>query len=839
MSKTTRIKLIQRAFLARIKGQKLQDPSIFVSPSRIDIAAKTIFARSYLEGNASFWPEYVYREHIRVFNNFHENEPKKDTYNDFYNSFIETIEGVKNEYSWKSKKPVIEDKYTKQLINGAHRVAASIAVGDRVNTKTGRKTWDSNYNYEFFRSINRDISAINEDVLDYMTIEYTSLKKKNIFVAIIFPTAEGHRDEAFNRLASLGEIVNMKSFRHNEFIGKEIIKQLYFNSNNDEWNYGLDFESATYKADLCFAGEGDLQVYVVEANINETTRNREKQYLRNLWGKDKHSIHITDTIEEANRVVRMFFNKNSRDFLKINRSQEFASQSMYDLFYQYTKLAPKNFLDRDNIAIEGSAVLDLYGIRKAKDIDYISRRSEINFSNSGIEKHSKEENLYHDTSIDELLTDPRYFFYYKGYKFLTLDVIKKYKKNRLKDKADNKDRQDIKIIDNFLKEKDSRVNKNNYPLVSIIIPVYNTPEEYLLPALNSVASQVYPNIEVIIVDDGSKTRVAKSLDNYVGKQDNPHQKWAIIHQKNMGLSGARNTGYRYSRGEYIQFLDADDYFDERLISSAIHKARQTDADIVIENFTIKDYDNGNETVVLDCDFMSDVKTFKLSDIPSDKIGKVPYNVWSKLFKKNFLEDNHILHDEDLHRCEDVLFSYTALMSADKIVFLKVPYIVYRENLPQSNTKNNDKYPIDSVVSWGKFYNYLKNNKLYDHYSNDFLNAFTGSLIWHMERMNTEAGVKMLADKASLFLNEIKCPKAHPVFRYVKLALGDYNTYREMCDMKHLLFEKDNEINQLRETIIEQGESIKTLGQPGIKIALRRLLGSVKRKIKYDLSKIIK
>lgn len=834
MAKSRKINL-RRVVAAKFNRQNLYDPNQFLSPKRIDIAAKTIFARSYLENNQSSWPEYVYREHIRAFNNFHEIEPKKDTYAEFRNSFIRTIEGVKNDDSWKQKYPVLHDK--DGLINGAHRVAASIVLADKVNAKKDKKTYNEIYNYRYFSQGKVDASAIDESVLDYITIEYTSLKKKNIFVAIIFPTAEGFREEAYDRLARLGEIVNMKTFSHNEFVGKEVIKQLYFNSNNDEWNYGLDFESAQYKADLCFAGTGDLQVYVIEANLDESTRAKEKQYLRNLWKKDKHSIHITDTIEEANRVVRMFFNENSREFMKVNRIQEFASQGMYDLFNEYIRLAPKNILEREKIAIEGSAIMDLYGIRPGKDIDYIARDPKINFHGNKIEKHNSKENTYHSDSIDEILTNPKYYFYYKGYKFITLDELRRYKANRFKVECNQKDADDIKLIDKIL-----LANKNKasvyYPLVSIIVPVYNTPEKYLLPCLNSVAAQVYPNIEVIIVDDGSDAKTAELLDKYAGEQKKSHfhKSWQIIHQKNMGLSGARNTGYTKAKGDYIQFLDADDYFDERLISSAVHRASQTGADIVVENFTIKDYDTGSEYVILANNQLPDTKLFALSDINGKKLNTIPYNVWSKLFKKSFLDANKLKHDPELKRAEDVLFSYSALVNTDKIAFLKFPYIVYRENLPQSNTKNNDRFPTDSIKSWTKLYKYFKKQNIYELYRNDFEHAMLWSFLWHLDRLKTQIGVSTFTKEAQSVISKLDVKKCHQIVRLINLAANDYETYLEFRSLKNVIVQKDKEITKLNLVVKNQAEALFHLDQPGIKTSSRKFAGSIKRRILRDLKR---
>ena len=253
-----------------------------------------------------------------------------------------------------------------------------------------------------------------------------------------------------------------------------------------------------------------------------------------------------------------------------------------------------------DLAIEGSAVIDLCNLRAGRDIDYISRDDNIDFSNSHIEKHDISENKYHTASIDEILTNPKYYFYYKGYKFITAKELRDYKKNRLKATNDKKDSQDIKLIDDMLAKIKNDSTHCRYPLVSVIVPVYNTPKKYLQPALQSIAQQAYPNIEIILVDDGSDKETSDYLDQFASSnQHKQTQTWTVIHQENKGLSGARNTGYEKASGEYIQFLDADDYFDERLVSSAVHRASQTNADIVVENFTIKDYDTDKETVVLD------------------------------------------------------------------------------------------------------------------------------------------------------------------------------------------------------------------------------------------------
>lgn len=283
-------------------------------------------------------------------------------------------------------------------------------------------------------------------------------------------------------------------------------------------------------------------------------------------------------------------------------------------------------------------------------------------------------------------------------------------------------------------------------------------------------------------------------------------------------------------------MDADDYFDERLVSSAVHRALQTSADIVVENFTIKDYDTDKETVVLDKSRLPDSATFGLRNIEIGKIGTIPFNVWSKLFKKSFLEKYKLKHDETLKRAEDVLFSYSALVNTDKITFLESPYIVYRENLPQSNTKNNDTHPAASVESWKKLRSYLKKKKLYSVYEKDFIHAAAWSLQWHLDRLKTEQGTKEFAKEAAVLVKAITINYSYPVVGLVEAINKDYGLYEMIRDLRRAIDDKNMEIDKLSEQIQQQTEIINHLSKPGIKTSSRKLAGAVKRRLKRTLTK---
>lgn len=115
---------------------------------------------------------------------------------------------------------------------------------------------------------------------------------------------------------------------------------------------------------------------------------------------------------------------------------------------------------------------------------------------------------------------------------------------------------------------------NNKYLVSIIIPAYNVEKE-ISRCIESCLRQTYENIEVIIVDDGSKDGTGKIADEYAEKQNEIH----VIHQTNKGLSGARNTGLHEMHGKYVFFLDSDDYLESKTIESMIDGINRTNAEI--------------------------------------------------------------------------------------------------------------------------------------------------------------------------------------------------------------------------------------------------------------------
>lgn len=112
-------------------------------------------------------------------------------------------------------------------------------------------------------------------------------------------------------------------------------------------------------------------------------------------------------------------------------------------------------------------------------------------------------------------------------------------------------------------------------MISVIIPVYNV-EPYLRKCLDSVICQTYRNLDIIVVDDGSTDDSGQICDEYQNMDD----RIRVFHKKNEGLSSARNLGLQYVKGEYIGFVDSDDFIDEDMYESMLHEMKE-DVDIVI------------------------------------------------------------------------------------------------------------------------------------------------------------------------------------------------------------------------------------------------------------------
>lgn len=235
---------------------------------------------------------------------------------------------------------------------------------------------------------------------------------------------------------------------------------------------------------------------------------------------------------------------------------------------------------------------------------------------------------------------------------------------------------------------------NTTPRVSVIIPVYNA-EKYLKQCLSSVLEQTFQEFEIICVDDGSTDGSARILDEFAQK----YSSIKVIHQQNLYAGVARNNGLRIASGEYVFFLDGDDFCDKNLLSLAVKTADNHNADIVVfDHFRVNEATGAKEKREdLSRNLLpKNIDTFSYQDVPNRILSIINPVPWNKLLRRDFLLKNG-LHFEALSSTNDVTFSAMCAACASKIAYLPKPLIYYRVNLNNSITSTK-QYKLDNVLA---------------------------------------------------------------------------------------------------------------------------------------------
>ena len=202
--------------------------------------------------------------------------------------------------------------------------------------------------------------------------------------------------------------------------------------------------------------------------------------------------------------------------------------------------------------------------------------------------------------------------------------------------------------------------------ISVIVPIYKV-EQYLNRCVESIINQTYKNLQIILVDDGSPDKCGIMCDEWAVKDN----RIKVIHKKNGGLSDARNAGLDVSKGEYVSFVDSDDWIDEGFLEALYNKMQETNADIVTGGIKMV-WDNGTEKFMTPPHEMTlDNKNAMLAIIKESDL-KQP--VWYKLYKYEIAKEyfkKGVLHEDDF-------WSYKVIAKANKVVVMDQPYYYYRQ-----------------------------------------------------------------------------------------------------------------------------------------------------------------
>lgn len=220
-------------------------------------------------------------------------------------------------------------------------------------------------------------------------------------------------------------------------------------------------------------------------------------------------------------------------------------------------------------------------------------------------------------------------------------------------------------------------------LISVIIPIYNV-EKYLRQCLDTVINQSYKNLEIILVDDGSPDGCANICEEYALKDS----RIKVIHKSNEGLGYARNTGLKHASGDYIYFLDSDDWIDLNFFECMAGAMESYNADMVICGFNkasgnkIEAHRMVSETEIIENEMIADSILLPMIGRESTYLNDYTINmcVWTNLYKRSIIDKNKLLFfSEREYLSEDICFNLKYLHHINKVIMIPDCLYYYRNN----------------------------------------------------------------------------------------------------------------------------------------------------------------
>ncbi len=228
------------------------------------------------------------------------------------------------------------------------------------------------------------------------------------------------------------------------------------------------------------------------------------------------------------------------------------------------------------------------------------------------------------------------------------------------------------------------------PKVSIIIPVFNT-SEFVGECLESLLNQTLTDIEIICVDDGSTDDSLFILRKYAEVD----KRIIVLTQQNKGAGVARNYGMSVAKGEYLSFLDSDDFFSHDMLSETVTAADRKQADIIVYRFEKYNHVTGEYTsagYAFHNEWWPD-KPFNYEANPDKIFNSFNPCTWNKLFRHSFVKENHLFF-QDNKRTNDMFFTCTALACARRIFLVDRVFAYYRIGLLNNSQSTNTVAPWD-------------------------------------------------------------------------------------------------------------------------------------------------
>ena len=308
------------------------------------------------------------------------------------------------------------------------------------------------------------------------------------------------------------------------------------------------------------------------------------------------------------------------------------------------------------------------------------------------------------------------------------------------------------------------ISEIDSPFFSIIIPIYNV-EFYLDQCIESVISQTFKNVEIILVNDGSTDSCPEICDWYSIKD--PRVK--VIHKENGGLSDARNSGARIARGEYLFFIDSDDWLNGNQCFFKIMKTLVKNKKIDILEFEISNYSKEKNKLITHRIYNEYINTLSPEDalFYNVKNDMISVSAWSKVIKRSFFIENDLFFMKGI-KSEDVEWYLRIMPLLPNLFFLHEQVYIYRMKREGSITSCIDYNHLvqycDILMKYAKIY---KNNQKFNNYILSYI-AYHYTILCGLTVRCSEKEKKQLVERLKDMKNILKYD-IHPKVRRINIV----------------------------------------------------------------------
>ncbi len=348
--------------------------------------------------------------------------------------------------------------------------------------------------------------------------------------------------------------------------------------------------------------------------------------------------------------------------------------------------------------------------------------------------------------------------------------------------------------------------------VSVILPVYNV-APFLKTCLDSIVNQTLKEIEIICVDDGSTDDSFEILKTYEASDD----RFKVMRQQNKGAGAARNAGLQVAQGKYLSFLDADDFFERKMLEHAFLICEKGQLDFV--TFRSDVYNNEKKTFeqsmwTIHQDLLPRARIFNYLDIKQDTFKLFVGWAWDKLYRREFILQNNLLFQEQ-RTTNDMLFVFSALVLANRMSVINRILAHHRRFAAQTLSVTREK-------SWDNFYHalielrkVLVDADAYERLKYDFINYSLHFSLWNLNTLSGPARKRLFNQLKNKYFKELGIQKLDKNQFYHP---GEYLQFEMIMEMSFSEFEMLSN---------SRNATAKLTGDPATRNAIRRVMSAIK------------